>query len=46
MNINIFDLYNYSKNLIDDNTNIFHFLGCNIGIYNIKMRYDGTLLYC
>ncbi len=43
---NIFDLYNYGKNLIDDNINIFHFLGCNIGIYNIKMRYDGTLIYC
>lgn len=42
----IYDLFNYEYDRICNNDIIKRSLGCGVGTHDIKMRYDGTLLYC
>lgn len=42
----ICDIYNYEYDKISTSDIIRNSLGCGTGAYDIKMRYDGTLLYC
>lgn len=46
MHENILDMYNFEYDRICDNGFIGSNLGCSVGTNDIKMRYDGTLLYC
>ena len=45
-NIDFFDIYSYGQNLINNKENINYQFACDIGIHNIKMRYDGTIVFC
>ena len=38
--------YEYDKNIVDENYIIGDFYGCGVGRWNLKMRYDGTLIFC
>lgn len=46
LNQDILDLFNYEydRNCTSDIVN--RAMGCGVGTHDIKMRYDGTLLYC
>ncbi len=46
INGHIKDNFNFNYGDIPDNPFISHNYGCGVGIWDIKMRYDGTLLYC
>lgn len=42
----IYDLFNYEYDRQCTNDVVSRIMGCGVGTHDIKMRYDGTLLYC